>query len=1020
MLVLQANQEQEQTFNTLLQAMGEQVEWTGRFIVIDSQLILEGVVRSLVMDFDTKEILTNLFDLPIQEGQVLDIAKHPALQDLVNLSLYAFGKWGKLRGLRVEQDFQQLNQLFEKILHTYYIEPSYRKENFRFYKVGVRVTYEEVLETALQAEKAPEEEPGAEAQGLWHKLVWKNRERVFKKEETSLQQRQEDRIGNNFYLVGYQCPVCSQKLHMAVYPEGQEVRIDTEEKGVYLARAYTCRDCCCFYTPRPGRLIAEGIIYEMAFEEDTRAYEDYLELMGHAAQRTANFKYNEYEALRNQRLEKEGQKTVGGQENPDILLDADDALKQMETFSRQFGSLPDHVFRRFAHRVEEGFYPDTAVRRHEKQIRQQIKERGMEDLAAGAARHMAAGPGAGQAVQNLSGGPAPRQPGGRLQPAGSQHAQAGDGQTGNFDSSLGAGRAAGQAEDALGGRRAGHASGPGGTDRTAAGPSSSSPGGTGRMAAGLSSSSPGGMDRTAAGPSSGSSGGMGSGAAALASYNGKPGSASGGAPDASGRQNGRPGSTGSGATGPSGGVTNASNRQGKPSVADEKIEKYQARLGVLERLSERQKTELKKQIQNDPAISEYDKKALLQPIEEAQFKEKTDAVEKKVESSQSRSYAQIQKAIQDIEKEELPAQVKQGYLDRLVQYRTQRGAEEVRQVLENAPQRLGRAGYQNLEKKLQAYEGVDLSPYTETLRQKREAAEKQEITNIVRRSRKVSRGDYVSLMRRLEEQEFDDENVAPYLEKIEEKVRSLDEERLEELAGHAQQMDFNEAAAAYEQIDAESFLPELKSNALQLLSRRLEKIRTDECELLGKKLQDQMQGVIKENPRHHFYPARKVMLKTAEPEETRAIDAALLAYAADRDMFEYPIFSVDTSRNHSGREGMLLTPENLFYGTRLNSYGIPISSIASITASTGLLNRKINLEETNGARHKLPYAVSGGEMAEWAGILEEFIQYLQEKPASRKLNYLAKETHDTICCFRCGHVYQGRDVCPECGYKKNR
>ena len=53
-------------------------------------------------------------------------------------------------------------------------------------------------------------------------------------------------------------------------------------------------------------------------------------------------------------------------------------------------------------------------------------------------------------------------------------------------------------------------------------------------------------------------------------------------------------------------------------------------------------------------------------------------------------------------------------------------------------------------------------------------------------------------------------------------------------------------------------------------------------------------------------------------------------------------------------------------------------------------------------------------------ILEEFIRYLQEKPASRKLKYLAKETHDTICCFRCGYVYQERDVCPECGYKKNR
>ena len=74
----------------------------------------------------------------------------------------------------------------------------------------------------------------------------------------------------------------------------------------------------------------------------------------------------------------------------------------------------------------------------------------------------------------------------------------------------------------------------------------------------------------------------------------------------------------------------------------------------------------------------------------------------------------------------------------------------------------------------------------------------------------------------------------------------------------------------------------------------------------------------------------------------------------------------------------------------------------------------------NGAIHKLPYAVGTSEMEDWAGILDGFISYLQEKPASRKLKYLAKETHDTICCFRCGHIYRGSDVCPECGYKMNR
>ena len=172
MLVLQANEEQEATFQKLIRTMGEQIVWDGRFLVRDDELILEGTVRSLIFQFDTRKVVTNLIDFPVKEDEIVDVSRHPTLKDLVNMALYAFGKWGTLRGLRVEQDYPQLNQLFSKILGMYYIEPSFRKENFRFYKVGVRITYEEVLQTVLEYEKKQAEDPAAESQGLWHRLIW--------------------------------------------------------------------------------------------------------------------------------------------------------------------------------------------------------------------------------------------------------------------------------------------------------------------------------------------------------------------------------------------------------------------------------------------------------------------------------------------------------------------------------------------------------------------------------------------------------------------------------------------------------------------------------------------------------------------------------------------------------------------------------------------------------------------------------------------------------------------------------
>ena len=834
---------------------------------------------------------------------------------------------------------------------------------------------------------------------------------------------------------------------MVVYPDGKEVRIDTEEQGVYLARAYTCSHCNCFYTPRPDRLISEGLIYEMDFGDDQKAYEDYLELMGYYGERAANFQYNEYEAVRKQRLQREAKQAAGGPGNdPDLLRSPKDALRQMEDFGRRAASLPDETLRRFAHRIEEGFYPDALVAKHEKKILKEVREREKteaqkqshpsEGTKTALRQHAASAPGGHPArdgapdhssAGSAASGSIHGRLSGTLNKPGMENRRAGFGSGGNqpgeqYDDmaldDMGQAQYAGLNADYI--RQAQH---------QGMAPNHQGQASDQRMALNnmVQASDPGmELDDMGQAFHTGtvlndmgqvSDQGMALDDQVQASDPGQAQQNGTGYQDHSKKWTAgqQPETTVSGQR-----TQTRADASPQRNPAQEKLENYQIRTGMLDRLSDRQKKELKKQIQNDTLIDGSQKQQLLKQMEEAEYRDLANALDKKAAKSANMNYTQLQRMIKEAEDENFPDSLKGPYLEKLRQAKNQRANQEVRQIMAKLPERMDRAGYRKLEEKLRAYEGADLSPYKETLRQKQEAAEKHEIASMVKRSRKVSRSDYIGLMRRLEEQEFQDENITPYMEKIKEKVHDLDEKRLDELLDQAQQLDFNTAAAVYEQIDAENFLPELKSSALEMLSKRLEKIRTDECELLVKKLQDEMQDKIRNNARHHFYPARKVMLNTAEQGETSAIDAALAAYANERSMFEYPIFSVDTSRNYNGREGMVLTPENLFYSTRMHAYGIPISNIASVEASTGLLNRKITLEETDGTQHKLPYAVKTGEMEDWAEILGDFVQYLQEKPASRKLNYLARETHDTICCYRCGYVYHGRDVCPECGYKKNR
>ena len=67
---------------------------------------------------------------------------------------------------------------------------------------------------------------------------------------------------------------------------------------------------------------------------------------------------------------------------------------------------------------------------------------------------------------------------------------------------------------------------------------------------------------------------------------------------------------------------------------------------------------------------------------------------------------------------------------------------------------------------------------------------------------------------------------------------------------------------AYQKIAEGPYLPDLKDNALELLSRRLSKIKTDECEQLVNKLKNELEEAgITESQKHYFLPGEKSAVK---------------------------------------------------------------------------------------------------------------------------------------------------------------
>lgn len=919
MIVLKADKELNLTFQKLIKMMDAPVEWNGMFFVVGDYLILQGSVRSLFFNFDTKLVVTNIIELKAEEQMIAAVEQHPNVRDILNMVLYAFGKWGNIKGLRVDKDYVQLNRLFAQILGEFQVESQYGPEHFRFYKNKIRLTYEDVIEAVLSDEPEeillPEEE---EPQGLWHKLVWKKAVGSFLMRDTTLAERRRNRIGNNFYLAGYLCPKCGSQLYLAVYPEGREFQIETEEGAVRIARVYSCKKCCCMYTPRPKRLLVDGDVYKMDFERDETAYEDYQELLGRTAGRNVNTKYNEY-VDKKMAMEME-------------CADASSLQDEEQEITELIEHLPEVSEQELFHtlrKMEEGFYSDEGVRRLERAIHgeeeaEQVTEEDKEDTEKDIERDTEKG--AEKGIERDTERSIEK----------------------NIERDIEKDAEEGLKRD-----------------------SEDEPHTEVESGAGVENSA--GAERSAEG-------------------SGKP-------EKNVGRSTGmshadlkkvKEHST----------VTAGKTREHSRTAAGGSKEKTQNKTG---KTVGKTSGTLQEETQSAKEITEWAEDA--GQTFERNSQKRTEQVEKTKSSKNASSVGAMNPSGNSIPEDSRTASEYVASTGSRTQSKYTASADSGSASGYAAP--TGRTG-------------TPAAPERDRQNRQEELKRLTQVQRRVNQPGRKTREELVSLLDDIKKENISPDIVRPYLEQVENRIRAMDEKKIKEICGDVGRMDFEDASEAAKQLENGNFLPQLKFDALKELEQRMSKIKTEECGLLVSKLQNAFdEAGMTELKRCHFYPAKRVWQRLAEPEETAVFEGAVEHFANGIGKFEYPVLLVDRSKDESGKEGVLLTPENLYYSAWMTSYYIPVMDIASIEAVTGLLNRGIYVHQKNGSRTKLPLPAAHGDMEKFAKVLEDFVRYLQEKPFSRKESYLAKEKHDTICCYRCGYIYKGTGVCPRCGYKQN-
>lgn len=901
MILIKSDTRLKKVFERLIKTYGEHVEWNGIFAIAAGNLMLPGRVRTLFFQLEQKKLFSRVIDLQVDYEKAEHAEGNEILANALNIILYAFGKWGIIPGLRVDKDFGQLNQLFMNVLEEIKIDVKFDSESLKFYINEESISYEDVIrraidwaniENAFGQEISPEEEA---ILGLWHTVQWKREQKEIERVAAGVTGLEASRLGHQFYPVDYLCPICGEPMHMVVFPVDQEVLVETEEGRVYLARAYTCKECMRYYTPVPGRLIREGDYYTLMFEEDVQAYEDYMDLLGRVGERCSNYKLNEFEA---DRLKKKNEDALQ-QESQGPIENVKELTEQQLRTLMQHAEVGDEIYKKAEITKQE--LEKEWLRRQQSKAPQGKKQRDKDVVAKLKVA---------KTVEDQS------------QPL------------------------------TIPGKATEHK------------PLKSKEEGVENKEHGVTHKPTPQTDHIKSDKKNFQSN------SDILSDN----------------------------------VSQQSMTVEKPTVEQEKQEIYEKE--NIENLNRNEDKETQpSQNREGHSTSESEK-----------------AIYAKAKSCQGKSYAKVKDMLEEIRRMEAPEEVKNQILFQLTQYQVKQAQNEAKNLMAKLPEMVGKKEYESFKQQLIFYGEEEVADYIKILNEKRNETERKEISQVIKQARKTGRDDLHRLYESLGTQGFQEENLKPFREKIYDKIYEMDEAEIHRICPDMFHLSFDQGIEVMKRINAGVFLPELKQKTVNMLDKRLIKMKMDENIQLVRKLKKEMEANVKDIRRLHFYDANSVN-RVREDQEANEEDTYALRAASnigeDYGRYEYPVFIGDSSRSNSGKEGFIITPEHLFCRTLFQAASYRIEDIVNLS-STGLFQKSIQIHLKDGSHKRLPAVVKSDSRDSLMKVLGDFIQYLHEKPESRKISYLARDKHEVICCYRCGFAYKGSGECPKCGYKHNR
>ena len=803
MIVLKSTAELHLVFNKLIKTLSVPVEWNGNFVISGNFLILPGKERSVIFNYDTRRVTTNLSDDKLSRKVPEPIREGSGLINIFNLVLYAFGKWGALKGITVEKDYKKINTLFGAVFGAYGVSADYTEQHCFWYKDGTRITYEDVIQLAIESEhrQSEPEEDIEEETGLWHSTTWKLDDQSFIFEKLPMAQRRKGRIGHNFYKVGYACPHCGEKLYMASFSGREKPVIDTVEGRVQLARAFFCPSCVIFYTPLPEAGLEDEEVYYLDFDGDKTAGNDYMEMLGRLGTREVNGDFNKYV----DRVNDEGRITARQSLNG-VDKGISDERRSLNGIDK---GIKDE--RRSLNGIDKGIKDD---RRSLNGI-----DKGISDDR-----------------RSLNG----------VRKFDDENEQISDKVSGNQDK-----------EDVF---ETVHEKAAVMTDID----------GTGE----------------------------------LHTYR-----------------------------------KDASHVRDKDTIKSSRRKLRIRRLAVLFKSFSMVKW----------------------------FRHKGDGKASE-EHSDKEPY-------RNDERISAPGAVTASD---------------------------GKAGY--------------------TMREEAESApaQRRKLDELLEKTGNATRKDIVDLLDKLKAGHFDKAVQMEYAGKLQEDIAALDRRRIDEACKDYLDYNGEELEKLYSMIEEEEFLPEIKAAALDSVAGRLWKIRNEEAELLVKRIKKSLcENGVSENHALYFYPAREILEGRTDTHFKEHIGCAVDSYAPGLGKYEYPVIMEDTTGKQNGKRGMFITPDAIYYGNFYTYGHIMAENIERIGSYTGFMGRYVIVYLDDGSKIRLSSVIAKDELEAYAMTLNDFVIYLKQKPFSRKEKYLAKESHDVICCFRCGYVYKNMKECPKCGYKFN-